>query len=115
MSHLPAFSHLSQFGGLIGCRVGRENRLTVADETLARIEAEDLTGLGRADIDDVIEYVHVPTARLPAYLSLYDRYLRQRWNVNDLDFTPARPHWTDPITHHSPHSFLPIPSAFPHV
>ena len=73
--------------------------MTVADETLARIEAEDLTGLGRADIDDVIEYVHVPTARLPAYLSLYDRYLRQRWNVNELDFTADRADWTDPFTH----------------
>src|SRR5260370_17306547 len=106
MSHLPAFSHLSQFGGLIGCRVGRENRLTVADETLARIEGEDLKGLGRADIDDVIEYVHVPTARLPAYLSLYDRYLRQRWNVNELDFTPDRAHWTHPSPPDPPNSSL---------
>ncbi len=64
--------------------------MTVAEERLARIEAVDLAGLGRADIDDVIEYVHVPTARLPEWLSLYDRYLRQRWNVNELDFSAGR-------------------------
>ena len=39
--------------------------MTVSDTKLARIESDDLSGLGRADIDDVIEYVHVPTARLP--------------------------------------------------
>jgi ribonucleoside-diphosphate reductase beta chain len=61
--------------------------VTVAESRLASIEAVDLAGLGRADIDDVIEYVHVPTARLPKWMDLYDRYLRQRWNVNELDFT----------------------------
>ncbi|HEX3493609.1 MAG TPA: hypothetical protein VHU92_30005 [Streptosporangiaceae bacterium] len=45
--------------------------MTVSDTRLARIESEDLAGLGRADIDDVIEYVHVPTARLPGYRPLY--------------------------------------------
>ena len=69
--------------------------MTVAEDRLARIEGGDLKGLGRADIDDGIEYVHVPTARLPEYLSLYDRYLRQRWNVNDLDFTEDVTDWTE--------------------
>ena len=68
--------------------------MTVAAERLARIEAVDLAGLGRTDIDDVIEYVHVPTARLPEWLSLYDRYLRQRWNVNELDFAADKGDWT---------------------
>jgi len=68
--------------------------MTVAEDRLARIEAVDLAGLGRADIDDVIEYVHVPTARLPEWLSLYDRYLRQRWNVNELDFSADKDDWS---------------------
>ena len=88
--------------------------MTVAEERLARIEGEDLQGLGRADIDDVIEYVHVPTARLPGYRSLYDRYLRQRWNVNDLDFTADRADWTERMTDDSRNSFLSIASGFHH-
>ena len=88
--------------------------MAIADETLDRIEVEDLSGLGRADIDDVIEYVHVPTARLPDYRKLYDRYLRQRWNVNDLDFTEDRVNWTERMTDDSRNSFLSIASGFHH-
>jgi ribonucleoside-diphosphate reductase beta chain len=88
--------------------------VTVAEDRLARIEGGDLKGLGRADIDDVIEYVHVPTARLPEYLSLYDRYLRQRWNVNDLDFTEDVTDWTERMSDDSRNSFLSIASGFHH-
>jgi ribonucleoside-diphosphate reductase beta chain len=88
--------------------------LALAQGKLDRIEAVDLQGLGRADIDDVIEYVHVPTARLPAYLSLYDRYLRQRWNVNDLDFTEDKTDWAQRMTADSRNSFLSIASGFHH-
>src|SRR6185437_6115923 len=88
--------------------------MTVSDTRLARIESGDLAGLGRADIDDVIEYVHVPTARLPGYRPLYDRYLRQRWNVNDLDFAEDRVDWAERMTDESRNSFLAIASGFHH-
>jgi ribonucleoside-diphosphate reductase beta chain len=88
--------------------------VTVTDEKRDQIEGIDLAGLGRADIDDVIEYVHVPTARLPAYLSLYDRYLRQRWNVNDLDFSADVGDWNERMTDDSRNSFLSIASGFHH-
>ena len=88
--------------------------MAIADDTLDRIEGEDLSGLGRSDIDDVIEYVHVPTARLPGYRKLYDRYLRQRWNVNDLDFTEDRVNWTERMTDDARNSFLSIASGFHH-
>jgi ribonucleoside-diphosphate reductase beta chain len=88
--------------------------VTVAEERLDRIEGDDLSGLGRADIDDVIDYVHVPTARLPGYRNLYDRYLRQRWNVNELDFTEDRADWTERMTDDSRNSFLSIASGFHH-
>jgi len=88
--------------------------VAIADETLDRIEVEDLSGLGRADIDDVIEYVHVPTARLPDYRKLYDRYLRQRWNVNELDFTEDRVNWAERMTGDARNSFLSIASGFHH-
>ena len=85
--------------------------MAIADETLDRIETVDLSGLGRADIDDVIEYVHVPTARLPDYRKLYDRYLRQRWNVNELDFTEDRVNWAERMTGDARNSFLSIASG----
>jgi ribonucleoside-diphosphate reductase beta chain len=88
--------------------------VTVADEKLEQIETVDLSGLGRADIDDVIEYVHVPTARLPQWLGLYDRYLRQRWNVNDLDFSADAADWNERMTDDSRNSFLSIASGFHH-
>ena len=88
--------------------------MTVEAERLARIEAVDLAGLGRADIDDVIEYVHVPTARLPEWLSLYDRYLRQRWNVNELDFSVDKDDWAERMSDDSRNSFLSIASGFHH-
>jgi ribonucleoside-diphosphate reductase beta chain len=93
--------------------------VTVAEERapaerLDRIEGVDLAGLGRADIDDVLDYVHVPTGRLPAYLALYDRYLRQRWNVNELDFTEDRADWTERMSDESRNSFLSIASGFHH-
>jgi ribonucleoside-diphosphate reductase beta chain len=92
----------------------KENRVTVAETTLASIENIDLSGLGRADIDDVLEYVHVPTARLPEYRKLYDRYLRQRWNVNDLDFTVDKVDWDERMTADARNSFLSIASGFHH-
>ena len=88
--------------------------MSTAEETLDRIESLDLAALGRADIDDVLEYVHVPTARLPEYRSLYDRYLRQRWNVNELDFTPDKVDWAERMTDASRNSFLSIASGFHH-
>jgi ribonucleoside-diphosphate reductase beta chain len=88
--------------------------VTIAEGKLDRIEAIDLAGLGRADIDDVLEYVHVPKGRLPGYLSLYDRYLRQRWNVNELDFTRDIQDWNERMTPEARTSFLSIASGFHH-
>jgi ribonucleoside-diphosphate reductase beta chain len=88
--------------------------MAVAEGKLDRIEGGDLNGLGRADIDDVLDYVHVPMTRLPGYRSLYDRYLRQRWNVNELDFTEDRTDWTERMTDDSRNSFLSIASGFHH-
>jgi len=39
------------------------------------------------DIDDVIEYVHKDLKSLPDFITLYRKYLKQRWDVFDLDFT----------------------------
>jgi ribonucleoside-diphosphate reductase beta chain len=88
--------------------------MTTTEARLDRIEDDDLSAMGRTDIDDVLDYVHVPTAHLPGYLELYDRYLRQRWNVNDLDFSKDREDWTERMTDESRNSFLTIASGFHH-
>ena len=88
--------------------------MTITEERLDQVELQDLTGLAKTDIDDVLDYVHVPTAKIPPYLELYDRYLRQRWNVNDLDFTQDRVDWTERMNDDSRNSFLSIASGFHH-
>jgi ribonucleoside-diphosphate reductase beta chain len=88
--------------------------MAVVDTRATEIEAQDLAGLGRVDIDDVIDYVHVGSAQLPPYMDLYDRYLRQRWNVNDLDFSQDRVDWAEKMTDQSRESFLSIASGFHH-
>lgn len=88
--------------------------MTVTESRATEIEAQDLEGLGRVDIDDVIDYVHVGSAQLPPYLDLYDRYLRQRWNVNELDFSQDRVDWAEKMTDESRESFLSIASGFHH-
>jgi ribonucleoside-diphosphate reductase beta chain len=88
--------------------------MTEARAGLEHIEVNDLKGLGKVDIDDVLDYVHAATATLPDYLSLYDRYLRQRWNVNELDFSQDRLDWTERMSEESRNSFLSIASGFHH-
>lgn len=79
-----------------------------------QLEQADLVDMNAFDIDDVIEYVHTGSARLPGYLELYDRYLRQRWNVNDLDFATDQADWQQKVPEPSRQSFLMIASGFHH-
>jgi ribonucleoside-diphosphate reductase beta chain len=88
--------------------------MAIAESDLERIEINDLTGMGQVDIDDVLDYVHVPSATLPEYLDLYERYLRQRWNVYDLDFAADKVDWTEKMSDESRESFLSIASGFHH-
>jgi ribonucleoside-diphosphate reductase beta chain len=62
----------------------------------------------------MIEYVYAGTGpNLPSYLELYSRYLRQRWNVDDLDFTRDREDWAR-ISPQAKQTFLQIASGFHH-
>lgn len=88
--------------------------MATVQEELERIEVNDLTGMGQVDIDDVLDYVHVPAATLPPYLDLYERYLRQRWNVYNLDFAADKVDWTEKMSEASRESFLSIASGFHH-
>jgi ribonucleoside-diphosphate reductase beta chain len=78
------------------------------------VDTTDLEGIGKIDIDDVIEYVHeTGSTELPGYLHLYRKYLKQRWDVYDLDFTQDRQDWIS-IDEQAKKSFLQIASGFHH-
>jgi len=86
----------------------------IATVDVATLENVGLDGLRRVDIDQVIAYVHeVGTAKLPGYLELYRRYLRQRWDVYDLDFSRDREDW-EAMPADAKDTFLQIASGFHH-
>jgi ribonucleoside-diphosphate reductase beta chain len=79
----------------------------------AVVEQADLQGMGTIAVDDVLQYVHSGLERFPSDLELYRRYLRQRWDVYELDFTEDRRGWAslDPATQRS---FLRVATGFHH-
>jgi ribonucleoside-diphosphate reductase beta chain len=81
---------------------------------LETVEETDLTGIGKVHIDDVIEYVHTGFKKLPSHLDLYRRYLKQRWDVYQLDFTQDRIDWKEAMTEEERGAFLSIASGFHH-
>jgi ribonucleoside-diphosphate reductase beta chain len=88
----------------------------VAD-TLTRfeiVEDTDLVGIGKVHIDEVIEYVHTGFKKLPTPLDLYARYLKQRWNVYELDFTQDAIDWHEKMTEEERDAFINIASGFHH-
>src|SRR5688572_28753575 len=89
---------------------------TIDDVTsYQNIEDTDLEGIGRVHIDEVIEYVHTGMQKkLPSPMDLYARYLKQRWNVFDLDFTQDAVDWNEKITADERQAFIDISSGFHH-
>ena len=71
-------------------------------------------GVLNVDIDDVIEYVHKDLKSLPDFTTLYRRYLKQRWDVYDLDFSQDVVDWTQKMTEEERQSFTAIASGFHH-
>jgi ribonucleoside-diphosphate reductase beta chain len=81
---------------------------------VSTLESVGLGGIGKVDIDQVLDYVHsTGTAKLPGYLELYSRYLRQRWNVDELDFTQDKEDWKR-IPDDAKGTFLYVASGFHH-
>jgi ribonucleoside-diphosphate reductase beta chain len=91
-----------------------EGPRALSAEQVRQIEESDLSGVGGVDIDDVIEYVHRDLKSLPDFTTLYRRYLRQRWDVYDLDFSQDRIDWQEKMTEDERQSFLAIASGFHH-
>src|SRR5258708_28049033 len=91
-----------------------EGPRALSDEQVRQIEESDLHAVLDVDIDDVIEVVHKDLKALPEFTTLYRKYLKQRWDVYDLDFTQDKIDWTERMTEAERHSFLAIASGFHH-
>lgn len=83
-------------------------------QTSAGVEDSNLAQMRDVDIDDVLDYVHRDLKKLPGYLDLYKRYLKQRWDVYELDFTQDRIDWEQNMSAEERDSFVAISSGFHH-
>jgi ribonucleoside-diphosphate reductase beta chain len=83
-------------------------------ETIAAVEGSGLEAIRDVDIDDVLDYVHKDLKRLPGYLDLYRRYLRQRWDVYEIDFAGDVRDWNERMTEREREAFVAISSGFHH-
>jgi len=92
----------------------REGPRALSDAQVREIEDSSLEQVLHVDIDDVIEYVHKDLRSLPDFTTLYRKYLKQRWNVYDLDFTQDKIDWTEKMTEDERQSFMAIASGFHH-
>lgn len=92
----------------------REGPRALSAADVRAIEKTDLRGVRDLDIDDVIEYVHQDLRKLPDFTTLYRRYLAQRWDVYELDFTQDKVDWIERMTEDERQSFIAISSGFHH-
>ena len=76
----------------------REGPRALSGDEVRVIEDSALSEVLHVDIDDVIEYVHRDLKSLPDFTTLYRRYLKQRWDVYDLDFTQDKIDWDEKMT-----------------
>lgn len=83
-------------------------------EKVTAVEQSALDQINDIDIDDVIDYVHKDLKRLPGYMDLYRRYLRQRWDVYDIDFAQDIADWNDRMNQEERDAFVAISSGFHH-
>jgi ribonucleoside-diphosphate reductase beta chain len=83
-------------------------------ETAEVIENSELRQLEKVHIDDVIEYVNDGLRNIPEPITLYKRYLRQRWDVYELDFTQDATDWAERMTDTEREVFLRVAQGFHH-
>ena len=91
-----------------------EGPRALTDQQVRQIEGAALEEVLNVDIDDVIEYAHKDLKSLPDYTTLYRKYLKQRWDVYDLDFSQDKVDWNEKMTEAERQSFLAIASGFHH-
>ncbi|HEY3685443.1 MAG TPA: ribonucleotide-diphosphate reductase subunit beta [Streptosporangiaceae bacterium] len=86
----------------------------MSDEVLNAVENSELKQIRDIDIDDVLDYVHRDLKRLPDYDQLYRRYLRQRWDVYELDFAQDVRDWNEGMSQEERDAFVAISAGFHH-
>src|SRR6266704_1964696 len=92
----------------------REGPRALSDAQVREIEDSSLEVVLHVDIDDVIEYVHKDLRSLPDFTTLYRKYLKQRWDVYDLDFSQDKIDWQEKMTEEERQSFIAVASGFHH-
>src|SRR5260370_3971069 len=92
----------------------REGPRALSDAQVREIEDSSLEQVLNVDIDDVIEYVHKDLRSLPDFTTLYRKYLKQRWDVYDLDFSQDKIDWQEKMTHADSEPYIAIASGFHH-
>jgi len=81
------------------------------DDEISETKLEDFD---KVHIDDVIEYVNSGLRQIPGPLELYKRYLRQRWDVYELDFTQDAIDWREKMTDAEREVFCRVAGGFHH-
>jgi ribonucleoside-diphosphate reductase beta chain len=92
-----------------------EGPRALSDQQVRDIEESALKDVLNVDIDDVIELVHRDLKSLPDFTTLYRKYLKQRWDVYDLDFSQDAVDWREKMTEGERQSFIAVASGFHHV
>ena len=87
---------------------------SLSADTSDLIENSELHQMEKVHIDDVIEYVNDGLRDIPKAMQLYRRYLRQRWDVYDLDFTQDAIDWREKMTDEERAVFLRVAQGFHH-
>jgi ribonucleoside-diphosphate reductase beta chain len=93
-----------------------ENQQTGLTADMFRaIEGAQLRDINDVDINDVInKYIYNQIAEQPSYVEQYKRYLKQRWDVYDIDFSQNYKDWHGNMSEAEKSSFLAIASGFDH-
>lgn len=101
----------------------KEEDVVTKDETDQEITEEEFEEIDKTDIDrlsdykfrDVFEYIHEGIEVPDDYaMDLYKKYLQQRWDVYDLDFSQDREDWENHLTEKEKDAFMRVSSGFHH-
>src|ERR1700753_3653351 len=91
-----------------------EGPRSLSDLQVSQIEGADLKEGLDAAINHAITSAHQGLRSLPDYTTLYRKYLKQRWDVYDLDFTQDKIDWDQKMTEAERQSFIAVASGFHH-
>ncbi len=87
----------------------------VSEEDFREIDQSDIDRLSDYEFRDVFEYIHEGIEVPSDYaIDLYRKYLRQRWDVYDLDFSEDLEDWENHLTEGQKAAFMRVSTGFHH-